>query len=132
MLVVFQLLTLTFAQSKAGIVCHTRFQGMSWETKTGSTQWKVFISDYYDFSVSGKICVSFACTYFCIISKCRFNELCAVLEPGKPPKADKVAILSDATRLLNHLRSEAEKLKKSNESIQDNIKNLKVITVYFN
>lgn len=64
--------------------------------------------------------------------KCRFNELCAVLEPGKPPKADKVAILSDATRLLNQLRSEAEKLKKSNESIQDNIKNLKVITVYFN
>ncbi|KAF3334077.1 transcription factor ILR3-like protein [Carex littledalei] len=56
----------------------------------------------------------------------RFNELCAVLEPGKPPKADKVAILSDATRLLNQLRSEAEKLKKSNESIQDNIKNLKV------
>lgn len=70
--------------------------------------------------------------YSCIISKCRFNELCAVLEPGKPPKADKVAILSDATQLLNQLRSEAEKLKKSNESVQDNIKNLKVIKVYFN
>lgn len=55
--------------------------------------------------------------------------MCAVLEPGKPPKADKVAILNDATRLLNQLRSEAEKLKKSNESIQDNIKNLKVITL---
>ncbi|CAD6266735.1 unnamed protein product [Miscanthus lutarioriparius] len=31
----------------------------------------------------------------------RFNELYAILEPGKPPKADKVAILSDATRLQN-------------------------------
>ncbi|KAM0851662.1 hypothetical protein ACQ4PT_052269 [Festuca glaucescens] len=39
----------------------------------------------------------------------RFNELCAVLEPGKPPKADKVAILSDAARLLEQLRAEAEK-----------------------
>ncbi|KQK05947.1 transcription factor ILR3 [Brachypodium distachyon] len=55
----------------------------------------------------------------------RFNELCAVLEPGKPPKADKVAILGDAARLLNQLRAEAQKLKKSNESLQDNIKSLK-------
>jgi len=56
----------------------------------------------------------------------RFNELCAILEPGKPPKADKVAILSDATRLLNQLRTEAQKLKQSNESLQDSIKSLKV------
>jgi hypothetical protein len=58
----------------------------------------------------------------------RFNELCAVLEPGKPPKADKVAILSDAARLLEQLRAEAEKLKTSNESLQDSIKSLKVNT----
>ncbi|KAM3404469.1 hypothetical protein ACQJBY_007518 [Aegilops geniculata] len=55
----------------------------------------------------------------------RFSELCAVLEPGKPPKADKVAILSDATRLLDQLRAEAQKLKASNESLQDSIKSLK-------
>jgi len=55
----------------------------------------------------------------------RFNELCAILEPGKPPKADKVAILSDAARLLNQLRTEAQKLKQSNESLQDSIKSLK-------
>ncbi|KAI4967329.1 hypothetical protein ZWY2020_028385 [Hordeum vulgare] len=55
----------------------------------------------------------------------RFNELCAVLEPGKPPKADKVAILSDATRLLDQLRAEAQQLKSSNESLQDSIKSLK-------
>jgi GDP-D-mannose dehydratase len=48
------------------------------------------------------------------------------LEPGKPPKADKVAILSDAARLLEQLRSEAQKLKTSNESLQDSIKSLKV------
>ncbi|CAD6271964.1 unnamed protein product [Miscanthus lutarioriparius] len=55
----------------------------------------------------------------------RFNELCAILEPSKPPKADKVAILSDAARLLNQLRTEAQKLKQSNESLQDSIKSLK-------
>ncbi|KAL5201994.1 hypothetical protein ABZP36_012946 [Zizania latifolia] len=55
----------------------------------------------------------------------RFNELSAVLEPGKPPKADKVAILRDAASLLSQLRAEAQKLKSSNESLQDSIKNLK-------
>lgn len=55
----------------------------------------------------------------------RFNELCAILEPGKPPKADKVAILSDAARLLNQLQGEAQKLKQSNESLQESIKSLK-------
>ncbi|XP_015692905.2 transcription factor ILR3-like [Oryza brachyantha] len=55
----------------------------------------------------------------------RFNELSAILEPGKPPKADKVAILSDAARLLGQLRAEAQKLKSSNESLQDSIKSLK-------
>ncbi|KAJ1263188.1 hypothetical protein BS78_09G164900 [Paspalum vaginatum] len=55
----------------------------------------------------------------------RFNELCSVLEPGKPPKADKVTILSDAARLLNQLRAEAQTLKQSNESLQDSIKSLK-------
>ena len=50
------------------------------------------------------------------------------MEPGKPPKADKVAILSDAVRMLDQLRAEAEKLKTSNESLQDSIKSLKVNT----
>uniref|UniRef100_A0A0D9WH82 BHLH domain-containing protein n=1 Tax=Leersia perrieri TaxID=77586 RepID=A0A0D9WH82_9ORYZ len=58
-------------------------------------------------------------------TKKRFNELSAVLEPGKTPKADKVAILSDASRLLSQLRAEAQKLKSSNESLQDSIKSLK-------
>ncbi|KAF2931083.1 transcription factor ILR3 [Oryza sativa Japonica Group] len=55
----------------------------------------------------------------------RFNELSAILEPGKPPRADKVSILSDAARLLSQLRAEAQKLKSSNESLQDSIKSLK-------
>ena len=50
------------------------------------------------------------------------------MEPGKPPKADKVAILSDAARLLSQLRAEAQKLKQSNESLQDSVKSLKVLT----
>jgi hypothetical protein len=53
------------------------------------------------------------------------------LEPGKPPKADKVAILSDATHLLGQLRAEAQKLQKSNESLQDSIKSLKVMANIF-
>ncbi|XP_073009052.1 transcription factor bHLH115-like isoform X2 [Typha latifolia] len=55
----------------------------------------------------------------------RFVELSSIVDPGKPPKADKVAILSDAARLLNQLRAEAQKLKKSNETLQDAIKALK-------
>ncbi|KAJ8477905.1 hypothetical protein OPV22_021632 [Ensete ventricosum] len=56
----------------------------------------------------------------------RFRELCCVLDPGKPPpKADKLAVLRDATRLLIQLRVGAKKLKESNEALQDAIKNLK-------
>ncbi|CAL9773231.1 unnamed protein product [Musa acuminata subsp. burmannicoides] len=55
----------------------------------------------------------------------RFTELCSVMDPGKPPKTDKSAILSDATRLMNHLRLEAKKLKDSNEAFKDAIKSLK-------
>ncbi|KAJ8480143.1 hypothetical protein OPV22_023870 [Ensete ventricosum] len=55
----------------------------------------------------------------------RFTDLCSVTDPGKPPKTDKFAILSDATRLLNQLRLEAKKFKQSNEALQEAIKNLK-------
>ena len=53
-------------------------------------------------------------------------ELGTILEPGKPPKMDKAAILSDAVRMVTQLRSEAQKLKDSNESLQEKIKELKV------
>ncbi|THU54399.1 hypothetical protein C4D60_Mb10t24670 [Musa balbisiana] len=55
----------------------------------------------------------------------RFRELCCVLDPGKPPKADKLAVLRDASHLLIQMRVEAKKLKESNEALQDAIKNLK-------
>ncbi|KAG1368241.1 transcription factor ILR3 [Cocos nucifera] len=55
----------------------------------------------------------------------RFLELGSILEPGKPPKMDKAAILSDAVRMVTQLRSEAQKLKDSNENLQDKIKELK-------
>lgn len=57
----------------------------------------------------------------------RFIELASVLEPGRPPKADKATILSDAVRLVTELRSEAQKLKESNEDLQIRIRELKVI-----
>ncbi|XP_058092122.1 transcription factor ILR3-like isoform X2 [Magnolia sinica] len=56
----------------------------------------------------------------------RFLELASILEPGKPPKMDKAAILSDAVRVVTQLRSEAQKLKESNESLHEKIKELKV------
>lgn len=55
----------------------------------------------------------------------RFLELGSILEPGRPPKADKTAILSDAVRMVTQLRSEAKKLKESNEELQEKIKELK-------
>ncbi|CAA6669412.1 unnamed protein product [Spirodela intermedia] len=47
----------------------------------------------------------------------RFLELLSILEPGRPPKVDKAAILSDAARRLAQLRLEAEKLRESNEAL---------------
>ncbi|CAN6199292.1 unnamed protein product [Urochloa humidicola] len=55
----------------------------------------------------------------------RFLELGAILEPGKTPKMDKSTILNDAIRVVGELRSEAQKLKESNESLQEKIKELK-------
>lgn len=56
----------------------------------------------------------------------RFLELGSILEPGRPPKTDKAAILSDAVRMVTQLRSEAQKLKESNGDLQEKIKELKV------
>ncbi|XP_043707278.1 transcription factor ILR3-like [Telopea speciosissima] len=55
----------------------------------------------------------------------RFLDLGSILEPGRPPKLDKAAILSDAVRMVIQLRNEAQKLKESNESLQEKIKELK-------
>ncbi|PKA53535.1 Transcription factor ILR3 [Apostasia shenzhenica] len=55
----------------------------------------------------------------------KFLELGSILEPGKAPKMDKVAILCDATRMVTQLRAEAQKLKEANESLQEKIKELK-------
>ncbi|GFP97278.1 transcription factor ilr3 [Phtheirospermum japonicum] len=55
----------------------------------------------------------------------RFIELAALLEPGRPPKTDKSAILADAVRMVTQLRGEAQKLNDSNSNLQDKIKELK-------
>ncbi|WOH05712.1 hypothetical protein DCAR_0625132 [Daucus carota subsp. sativus] len=55
----------------------------------------------------------------------RFMELASILEPGRPAKTDKTAILSDAVRMVTQLQSEARKLKESNEELQEKIKELK-------
>eukprot|EP00267_Zea_mays_P029865 XP_008660879.1 transcription factor ILR3 [Zea mays] len=55
----------------------------------------------------------------------RFLELGSTLEPGKPVKVDKAAILSDATRMVIQLHSEAQQLKETNGSLEEKIKELK-------
>ncbi|KAI3871091.1 hypothetical protein MKX03_019833 [Papaver bracteatum] len=55
----------------------------------------------------------------------RFSDLSSILEPGRPAKTDKSAILSDAIRVLNQLRTETQELKDSNEKLQEEIKSLK-------
>ncbi|KAG8472419.1 hypothetical protein CXB51_034217 [Gossypium anomalum] len=55
----------------------------------------------------------------------KFMELGAILEPGRPPKTDKSAILVDAVRMVTQLRDEAQKMKDSNSSLQERIKELK-------
>lgn len=55
----------------------------------------------------------------------RFTELGALLDPGRPPKVDKSAILVDAARMVTQLRDESQKLKESNVSLQEKIDELK-------
>ncbi|KAK7312900.1 hypothetical protein VNO77_37139 [Canavalia gladiata] len=55
----------------------------------------------------------------------KFIELGSILEPGRPSKTDKAAILIDAVRMVTQLRGEAQKLKDSNLGLQEKIKELK-------
>ena len=56
-----------------------------------------------------------------------FLELSTILEPGRLPKTDKAAILSDAVRMVTQLRSEAQMMRETNEELLVMIKELKVI-----
>ncbi|KAM0005992.1 putative transcription factor bHLH family [Helianthus debilis subsp. tardiflorus] len=55
----------------------------------------------------------------------RFMELGSILEPGRPLKTDKTAILSDAIRMIKQLQDDAEKLNQSNADLHEKIKELK-------
>ncbi|XP_017975289.1 PREDICTED: transcription factor bHLH104 isoform X2 [Theobroma cacao] len=55
----------------------------------------------------------------------RFLDLSSILEPGRPARTDKSAILDDAIRVLTQLRTEAQELKETNEKLQEEIKSLK-------
>ncbi|KAJ0092568.1 hypothetical protein Patl1_25149 [Pistacia atlantica] len=54
-----------------------------------------------------------------------FLDLSGILEPGRPAKTDKPAILDDAIRVLNQLKTEAQELEETNEKLQEEIKSLK-------
>ncbi|KAL2325882.1 hypothetical protein Fmac_024940 [Flemingia macrophylla] len=55
----------------------------------------------------------------------RFCDLSSVLEPGRPVRIDKPAILDDAIRVLSQLKTESEELKITNEKLLEEIKCLK-------
>ncbi|GFP85773.1 transcription factor bhlh104 [Phtheirospermum japonicum] len=55
----------------------------------------------------------------------RFSELSATLEPGRPMKTDKSALLGDAIRVLNQLKTESQEYKEMNEKLLEEIKTLK-------
>jgi hypothetical protein len=61
---------------------------------------------------------------------CRFCDLSSVLEPGRPVRTDKPAILDDAIRVLNQLKTEAQELKETNEKLLEEIKCLKVGIIF--
>lgn len=48
------------------------------------------------------------------------------MEPGRAAKTDKLAILSDAIRVVKQLRIEAEEYKEENKKLQEEIESLKV------
>nr|XP_043608832.1 transcription factor ILR3-like [Erigeron canadensis] len=55
----------------------------------------------------------------------KFVELASILEPKRPLKVDKAAILVDAVRMVTQLKNEAQKLKDSNSDLQEKITELK-------
>ncbi|KAG5622793.1 hypothetical protein H5410_008011 [Solanum commersonii] len=66
-------------------------------------------------------CLSDGCAAIILV----FQELSSILEPGKQPKMDKSVILGDAVRMVVQLRDEAQKLKESNNNLQEKVIELK-------
>ncbi|KAJ0478590.1 putative transcription factor bHLH family [Helianthus annuus] len=52
----------------------------------------------------------------------RFLELSSTLEPDRPAPTDKLAILGDAIRVLNQLKSETQDFKETNEKLWKKLK----------
>ena len=64
-----------------------------------------------------------------MVHSCRFQDLGSILEPGRPARTDKSAILDDAIRVVTQLRTEAQELKETNEKLLEEIKSLKVSSI---
>lgn len=54
-----------------------------------------------------------------------FLDLSSILEPGRAAKTDKLVILTDAIRVLNQLRTEAEEYKEESKKLKEEIETLK-------
>ncbi|KZV43839.1 hypothetical protein F511_18896 [Dorcoceras hygrometricum] len=55
----------------------------------------------------------------------RFAELSAILEPGRPVKTDKLAILGDTIKILSQLKTESQEYSEMNEKLLEEIRTLK-------
>ncbi|KAG8370397.1 hypothetical protein BUALT_Bualt14G0112700 [Buddleja alternifolia] len=55
----------------------------------------------------------------------RFSDLSAILEPGRPVKTDKLAILGDAIRIIKELKTESQEYQEMNERLLEEIQTLK-------
>ncbi|KAM7485193.1 hypothetical protein LguiA_001202 [Lonicera macranthoides] len=55
----------------------------------------------------------------------KFSELSSILEPGRPARTDKLAIIGDSIRVLNQLKTESQEYKEANERLLEEIKTLK-------
>ncbi|KAJ8431825.1 hypothetical protein Cgig2_027570 [Carnegiea gigantea] len=73
----------------------------------------------------GTVMWLFRISFFFAHSWSSFLDLSTTLEPGRAAKTDKLAILTDAIRVVNQLRTEAKEYKEENKKLQEEIESLK-------
>eukprot|EP00898_Chlorokybus_atmophyticus_P001407 jgi/Chlat1/2267/Chrsp17S02574 len=55
----------------------------------------------------------------------RFEELAVAVDPGRPPKTDRAAVLADAVRVVEALREDVRQLREANVRLMDANRDLK-------
>lgn len=50
---------------------------------------------------------------------CRFNDLSALIDPGKDPKTDKLTVLMDAIKFIQQIRIEHNQVRQLNKFLEE-------------